>query len=209
MTAEERIATPAYLWFDSEFTSLDPEQGRFLQVALTITDTALRRLSTPAQDVNLCIALAPDIPVSPWVAEHLPELVGRCRSAEAVSIEEADRRLTELVDTIVGPVAAEIKRRPVLAGNTVYMDLTLVRKFLPGFARRLHYRLLDVSAIKVLWNDWGAGPLFEKESPEWVARHLPEGMQVPDAKAHDAFYDIHASLAELNYYRQRMGWGAQ
>jgi oligoribonuclease (3'-5' exoribonuclease) len=177
-------------------------------VALTITDTALHRLSTPAQDVSLYITLAPDTPVSPWVAEHLPDLVARCRSAEAVSIEDADRRLSELVDTVVGPVSAEIKRRPVLAGNTVYMDLTLVKKFLPGFARRLHYRLLDVSAIKVMWNDWGAGPLFQKESPDWVAKHLPDGLQVPDAKAHDAYYDIHASLAELNYYRQRMHWKA-
>lgn len=207
MTSEERTLSPAYLWFDSEFTSLDPDQGRLLQVALVVTDTELRRLTPPAQDVNLYIKLALDTPVSDWVTEHLPELVARCRSEQAVSIEEADRRLTERVDAAVGSLAADIKRRAVMAGNTVHMDLTLVRKFLPEFARRLHYRLLDVSAVKVLWNDWGTGPLFEKEDPACVARYLPEGVTLPAAKTHDAYYDIHASLAELNYYRQRMGWG--
>ncbi|MEI8060519.1 MAG: hypothetical protein WCG67_10210, partial [Ferruginibacter sp.] len=66
--------------------------------------------------------------------------------------------MTALVDAVVGPVAKDIKRRPVLAGNTVHMDLAMIRKFLPGFAQRIHYRLLDVSTVKLLWNDWGAGP---------------------------------------------------
>jgi oligoribonuclease (3'-5' exoribonuclease) len=207
MTSETRVVTPAYLWFDSEFTSLDSEKGRLLQVALVITDAGLRRLTPPAEDVNLCIALAPDTPVSAWVEQNLPDLVARCRSESAVPVEEADRRLSALVDTVVGPVAGDIKRRPVLAGNTVHMDLALVRKFLPGFAGRLHYRLLDVSTVKVLWNDWGSGPVFEKELPGWVEQHLPAGIEVPAAKAHDAYFDIHASIAELNYYRQQMGWG--
>ena len=45
MTAQEDAGTPAYLWFDSEFTSLDPDQGRLLQVALLVTDSALNRLT--------------------------------------------------------------------------------------------------------------------------------------------------------------------
>ena len=101
-------------------------------------------------------------------------------------------------------MAADIKRRPVLAGNTVYMDMALIRRFLPGFARRLHYRLLDVSTMKILWNDWFTGPVFDKEDAGLVERYLPKSIAPLAARTHDAYYDIHASLAELNYYRLQL-----
>jgi len=205
MTSENRTITPAYLWFDAEYTSLDSDQSRLLQVALLVTDSALNRLTSPARDVNLCIRLDPDVPVSAWVAENLAGLLGRCRSEEAVPVEEADRRLAALTDEIVGPAARDVKRRPVLAGNTVHMDMALVRKFLPEFSRRLHYRLLDVSAVKILWNDWFTGPVFDKGDAGLIRQHLPASIEPPPACAHDAYYDIHASLAELNYYRRHFG----
>ena len=201
--AEDRIVTPAYLWFDAEYTSLALDNARLLQVALLITDARLTRLTDPTRDVNLHIRLAPDIPVSPWVAENLPGLLARCRSEDAVPLEEADRRLAQAVDGAVGPVADDVKRRPVLAGNTVHADMTLVRKFLPEFARRLHYRILDVSTLKILWNDWSTGPVFDKSNAGLIRQHLPPGIEPPPAAAHDAYADIHASLAELNYYRRQ------
>lgn len=198
-----RVLTPAYLWFDAEFSALDPDQAHLLQVALLITDAALNRLTAPARDVNLHIALPADVPVSAWVTENLPDLLGRCRSANAVPVEEADRRLAQAVDAAVGPVTNDIKRRPILAGNTVHMDLALVRKFLPEFARRLHYRILDVSTLKILWNDWFTGPVFDKSNAGLIRQYLPAGIEPPPGGAHDAYADIHASIAELNYYRRQ------
>jgi len=201
---EDSAPTPAYLWFDSEFTSLDIEQAHLLQVALLVTDAKLNRLTAPERDVNLHIKLGPEAPVSAWVAENLAGLIAQCRSERAVSVEEADRRLAALVDEVVGPVADDIKRRPVLAGNTVHMDAALVRKFLPQFARRIHYRFLDVSTVKVLWNDWFPGQAFGKAEAENVRKNLPAGIHISAAGEHDAYYDVHASIAELNYYRQKL-----
>jgi oligoribonuclease len=195
--------TPAYLWFDAEFTSLDTDQARLLQVALLITDPSLKRLTAPARDVNLYIKLTPDVPVSLWVEQNLTDLLVQCRSLNAVPVEEADRRLAQAVDEAVGPAADSIKRRPILAGNTVHMDMALVRKFLPEFARRLHYRILDVSTLKILWNDWFAGPDFDKSNAGLIRQHLPAGIEPPPGGEHDAYADIHASLAELNYYRRQ------
>jgi len=204
MNSEPPILSPAYLWFDTEFTGLDTSQARLLQVALLITDTKLNRLTPPGDDLSLCIRLEPDVAVSEWVEKNLAGLLARCRSNEAVTVEEADRRLAARVDRTVGPPAKDIKRRPVLAGNTVHMDLGLVRQYLPEFARRLHYRLLDVSALKVIWNDSVPGEAFDKDNPGTVRRYLPQSLDLPGADKHDAYYDIHASLAELNYYREKM-----
>ena len=196
--------TPAYLWFDTEFTSLDPEHARLLQVSLLLTDPQLNRLTPAEDDVNLCIGLAPATKVSGWVKENLVDLLARCRSEAAVALAEADRRLAALVDQAVGPAAKSIADRPVLAGNAVHMDLMMARLFLPQFEARLHYRLLDVSALKILWNDGHPGHPFEKDAPAVVAQHLSDGVAPPDGAAHDAYYDIHASLAELNYYKTRL-----
>ena len=204
LTAEPNNVSPAYLWFDSEYTSLEPRDARLLQVSLLITDPRLQRLTAPARDVNLYVRLEADAPISAWVAEHLPDLVRRCRSPEAVPVAEADARLAALVDEAVGPPSEDVRKRPVLAGNTVHMDLGLIRQFLPEFARRLHYRLLDVSTLKILWNDAALGPAFEKKDAERVRRHLPPGFELPPAGKHDACYDLHASIAEFNCYRQRL-----
>jgi oligoribonuclease len=200
----ERIITPAYLWFDTEFTGLDTGSASLLQVAMVMTDANLRRLVPPDQDVSLCIKLDPAVPVSAWVTENLAGLLAQCRSEKAVSVEEADRLLAQRVDEGVGPVSSDIKRRPILAGNTIHMDVALVRRFLPEFGRRLHYRLLDVSTLKILWNDSCEGAVFDKENAASITDNLPGGFTAPVAKAHDAYYDIHASLAEMNYYRRQL-----
>jgi len=196
--------TPVYLWFDAEFTSLDTDQADLLQVALLVTGPDLRRLTPPDQDINLCVRLDPQATVSPWVEKNLSDLVRRCRTDSALPVEQVDRCLAALVDAVVGPPSEDIQQRPILAGNTIYMDLAIVRKLLPEFTRRLHYRLLDVSTLKVLWHDWSAAPAADKQDTEWVRRHLPVGLTLPPATAHDAYYDLHASLAELHYYRQHL-----
>ena len=196
--------TSAYAWFDAEFSSLDLDRARLLQVALILTDTDLRRIAPPEEDLNLCIRLEADEPVSPWVVENLPQLVERCRSDEAVSLEEADRRLAALLNRHCGPAAREISERPVLAGNSIHNDWFLVRKLLPAFGSRLHYRLLDVSSLKLQWLDWIGGEPFDKEDPAQLNRYFPAA-GIPEANAHDALFDIKASIAELAFYRSKLG----
>lgn len=194
--------SPAYLWFDTEFTSLDLNEARLLQVAMLITDVNLNRLSSPEQDVNLYISLGANDKVSDWVQQNLADLLAKCRTPQAVSIEHADQKLATLVDSVVGSANQSIKLRPILAGNTVHMDMAMAGKFLPELGKRLHYRMLDVSTMKILWNDWQQGPAFEKETTEQVRKYIPFDSAYLTGGEHDAYYDIHASIAELNYYRR-------
>ena len=169
-----------------------------------VTDIHLNRLAPAADDVNLCVELEPDAKVSAWVEENLGELLLQCRSSSAVPVADADRMLASLVDQVVGAPAGDIAERPVLAGNAVHMDLLMARLFLPEFEKRLNYRLLDVSTLKILWNNFHSDQPFEKEEPTVVAEHLPPTVELPAGAEHDAYYDIHASLSEFNYYRTRL-----
>jgi len=201
MTEEERNKTSAYVWFDAEFTSLELDSARLLQVAAIVTDTALNRIAPPEADLDLCIRLEQNEDVSAWVAENLSGLVEKCRSKAAVQVEEADRRLAALLDQYCGTPCEEMARRPVLAGNSVHNDWYLMRRFLPAFGSRLHYRLLDVSTVKIQWSDWGSGEAFDKENTELLNRYFPAG-HIDSAQAHDALFDIKASIAELAFYRE-------
>lgn len=203
MSEKELKKTSAYVWFDAEFTSLELEQARLLQVAVIVTDSALNRLHSELEDLNLCIRLEEGEEVSPWVAENLACLVAQCRSSDAVTIDEADRQIAELLDRYCGTPCAEMAARPVLAGNSVHNDWFLMRRDLPQFASRLHYRLLDVSSLKINWMDWAGKAPFDKESVDLLNQYFPGG-GISAANAHDALFDIKASIAELAFYRSQL-----
>jgi oligoribonuclease len=200
MSEKEVKKTSAYVWFDAEFTSLDLDAASLLQVAVIITDNALNRLHPASADLNLCIRLEDGEEVSPWVAENLAALVARCRSSEAVSLEQADLQIAALLDRYCGTPCPEMAGRPVLAGNSVHNDWFLMRKFLPMFGSRLHYRLLDVSSLKIQWLDLSGQDPFDKERIDQLNQYFPAG-DFGAANAHDALFDIKASIAELAFYR--------
>jgi oligoribonuclease len=194
----------AYLWFDTEYTGLDLEKASLLQVALVITDAQLRRLAPPEQDVNLYVRLPRGKKVSPWIEENMPDILAACRSEHAMPVDEVDERLARHVMRTVTVPAGDDKRRPILAGNSIHSDWFLARKFLPKFAGLIHYRHLDVTALKLQWQDWFKGEEFEKERIDLIRECFPAAV-LPDAgKRHDAYYDAQASIAELNFYRQRL-----
>jgi oligoribonuclease len=202
--SEAKKNSTAYVWFDAEFTSLELDTARLLQVAAIVTDTELNRIAPAEADLNLCIRIEDGEQVSPWVAENLSGLVKKCKSNEAVSAEEADRQLAVLLDTYCGTPCGTMADRPVLAGNSVHNDWLLMRKFLPSFGSRLHYRLLDVSTIKIQWQDWIGGEPFDKESVDLLNRYF-SCAEITSTNAHDALFDIKASIAELAFYRSKLG----
>jgi oligoribonuclease len=196
--------TPAYLWFDAEFSSLDLDTAELLQVAVMATNAALDPLSTPEEDLNLFIQVENPDAISPWVREHIPQVVEGSLSEEAVEVEVADNMLAAYVDRITGGPIDAIQDRPLLAGNSVHNDWLLARRLLPAFVTRLHYRLLDVSTIKVQWRDHFGEAEFDKDSHEQIRQYFPAARLREGLAGHDAYYDIQASIAELGFYRSRL-----
>jgi oligoribonuclease len=193
--------TPAYVWLDTEFTSLDIERADLLQVAVLLTDADLERLAPPEEDLNLAVRLSADATVSPWVEENLGSLVQQCRSGDALPLPSVEQRICSLVDRLTGGPHEEPDLKPVIAGNSVHADYYLLRRLMPDLIRRCHYRLLDVSAIKIQWQDCARGQPFAKDDPDQIRRHWPGARLSQGIGAHDAYYDIQASIAELAFYR--------
>ncbi|MEI7881514.1 MAG: exonuclease domain-containing protein [bacterium] len=193
---------PYLVWFDTEYSTLELEQAHLLQVAMVITDMQGRRIASPDQDLVTPVRLPPATAVSDFVAKECPDIVTQARSETAPTISAVDQLLAATIDALVGPRAAKIKDRPILAGNTIHADWWFAQRFLPQFLSRLHYRMLDVSSLKILWLDSKFGPEFEKENITLMQDYLPGWTLPQQAKRHDALYDVMCSIAELNFYRQ-------
>jgi len=193
---------PHLVWFDTEYTSLELEQARLVQVAMIVTDFQGQRIAPPEQDLVTPVRLPTDMPVSDFLAHECPQLVAQARAVEAPTVDLVDAMLVARLDELVGPPAAKVKDRPVLAGNTIHADWWLAERFLPRFIARLHYRHLDVSTLKILWLGGQCGPEFKKEDAALVQKYLPNWNVPAQAQRHDALYDVMGSIAELNFYRQ-------
>jgi oligoribonuclease len=199
------------LWFDTEFNVSEVEHASILQAALVVTDSSLRVLQPLAtlpleaherrkHGVCLHVAMRPGLPLSDFVRAQT-ELLAGCE-AHGRPIAVVDRLLCAWVDATLGPPDDDKKRRPMLAGNSIHMDWYLVLKELPELARRLHYRVLDVTALKTEWRTTLDGPKFDKDDPASVRAHLADPDVDAGAARHDAYYDVQASMAELAFYRK-------
>jgi len=169
------------VWIDLEMTGLDPLTDVILQAALVVTTADLEPLDELALDIHQPEeALARMSPVVRQM-HTTTGLIERVRRA-SLSVSEAERMLLEKVAAWCPPSAT-------LCGNSVWSDRRFIARYMPALDRHLHYRLVDVSTLKVLADRWyGPSAVFTK----------------PAAGEHDARVDIHNSIAELRHYRQHL-----
>lgn len=195
----------AYIWFDTEFTDLDPSKANILQVAMVITDHKLQRLLPVEKDINVPVRLPEGASVSAWVRKHIPEIVERAQSDDAMELANVDLLLQKRVkEALGGPIPKSISERPLLAGNSIHADRQLLPSRLPKFDAALHYRMFDVSVLKIMAQDQFECAQLDKDVPELVQQYLGDTGGIVAGKAHDAYYDVMASIAEYRYYLEQL-----
>jgi oligoribonuclease len=167
------------VWIDLEMTGLDPATDVVLQAALVVTDGELQVLDEAAFDLwQPDEALARMIPLVRAMHQGTG-LLDRVRCS-TLSLAEVERALLEKVEAWC-PYPA------TLCGNSVWSDRRFIERYMPALHGYLHYRLVDVSTLKVLAQRWyGDAATF--------AAALPG--------EHDARVDIQNSIRELRHYRQ-------
>ena len=179
MTASPRADN--LVWIDLEMTGLEPDVDVILQAALVITTANLEPLADVAVDVSQPEAALARM--SPFVREMHTRtgLVERVRGS-TVDVAEAERRL-------LACVSAWCPSPATLCGNSIWNDRRFIARYMPELDRYLHYRVVDVSSLKVLAGRWyGESAVFAK----------------PTAGEHDAVVDVRSSIAELQHYRRTL-----
>mgnify|MGYP000353056934 CR=1 FL=1 len=169
------------LWIDLEMTGLDPKEDRILEVAAIATDWDFKEIARFEAVQKVDIKLIQRRMVGEFW-EKFPE-VREQLMAQNESGEAANRVENELM-SFVGK-NFEDEKLVLLAGNSIHQDRKFIEREWKKFEGRLHYRMLDVSAWKVVFD----GKYKKKFSK-------PE--------AHRAMEDIQGSIEELRYYLKKI-----
>lgn len=163
------------LWLDMEMTGLDVEKEVIIEVAAIVTDLNFNELAHYETVVHQPQHYLDNMDA--WNKEHHTKsgLVKRVEFGKDIRLVEKD--LCHIVDTQF----VNNSEKPVLAGNSIGQDRLFINKYMPDLAKRLHYRMLDVSSWKVIFNK-------------------KFGVKVNKSEKHRALEDVRESIIELKTY---------
>src|SRR5581483_7371282 len=165
------------LWVDLEMTGLDPKNDVILESAVEVTDMDFKTL----ESYEACLKQKREIVTDRMQKNVFWQEFPANRDSFLKSIEEG-KPLADVEREVVALIEKHFGNEPaVLAGNSIHNDRGFIKQWLPTLDLKLHYRMLDVSAWKILMQG-KYGVVYEKTNN------------------HRAFDDIQASIAELQFY---------
>lgn len=177
----KKVTPKTLLWLDMEMTGLTPARDRIVEVAAIATDWDFNELgiyeSGVRQDKNTLREL---FEANPWAMSRPAETEAFIAlSLKSPAEPEVEAAVVDFVDKFAGPDDVVL-----LAGNSIHQDRQFIRAWWPRLEARLHYRMLDVSAWKVVMQ----------------AKY---GLDFSKKETHRALDDIRESLDELKFYLER------
>jgi oligoribonuclease len=168
------------VWIDCEMTGLDPATDVLLEIATIITNYDLEIIARgPVFAIHQSERRLQAMDSWNKRTHGGSGLLERVRH-EGVSVAEAERQTLRFVKRY-----CYVRTAP-LCGNSIGQDKRFLARYMPQLHEFLHYKVVDVSSIKVLASEWYG----EKVQPP-VKKEL-----------HRALDDIEESIAELDYYRK-------
>jgi oligoribonuclease len=170
------------VWIDCEMTGLDPAKDVLLEIATIITNYDLEIVDRgPALAIKQTEARLAGMDAWNRRTHRKSGLIDRVRT-EGVTVAEAQKQTLAFVKKYCYAQTAP------LCGNSIGQDKRFLAKYMPELHEYLHYKVVDVSSIKVLVREWYEG---RYESPKKKENHR-------------ALDDIEESIAELAYYREHV-----
>lgn len=167
------------VWIDCEMTGLDPAKDTLLEIATIITSYDLEIIDRgPVFAIRTSEARLAGMDAWNRRTHRKSGLLDRVRG-EGVTCAEAEKQTLAFVKKYC------YARTAPLCGNSIGQDKRFLAKYMPQLHDFLHYKVVDVSSIKVLINEWYSGRYKSPEKQE----------------LHRALADIEESIGELAYYR--------
>lgn len=174
----EKQSTDHLLWLDFEMTGLDAAKDRIVEVAMIVTDWDFNEIASYhsgfSYDANELTSLLDANPFYVKMKENKQALLELSTASPVLAVVE--KEMTAFIREHCG-----VLKPAILCGNSIHMDRQFIRTQLPLVEQLLHYRMLDVTAWKLV---------FEAKY----------GKQYVKQETHRALDDVRESIGELKYY---------
>ena len=165
-----------YLWVDLEMSGLDPEKCRILELAAVVTNDRFEKLEEYTAIVHQDVAVLDAMDA--WCKETHGKSGLTAAVAKGKPEDKVEAELLEMIDRHF-----TAQERPILCGNSIGQDRKFMDRYWSKASNRLHYRMLDVTSFKII---------FENQYK----------IKYPKKDSHRAVEDIFESIAELKHYLQ-------
>ncbi|MBR3122475.1 oligoribonuclease [Candidatus Saccharibacteria bacterium] len=163
------------LWVDLEMTGLDPEKDKILEVAAIATDMDLKPIANYEAVVKVDENLMKERMIGDFWEKNK-------KSYDALMAQNKDGKPVKTVEKeLLTFLKQNFGETVYLAGNSIHQDRKFIEREMPELNSKLHYRMLDVSAWKIYFEN-ALNHKFVK----------PEN--------HRALDDINGSIEELKWY---------
>ncbi len=169
------------VWIDLEMTGLDPDNDLIIEIATVVTD---KHLVVLAEGPVFAVHQSDEVlnGMDEWNTRQHGEsgLVDRVRTSD-IDESEAEQETLAFLRRYSEPGQSP------MCGNSICQDRRFLSRHMPELGAFFHYRNLDVTSLKILAQLW---------SPE-----ITVGFQ--KQPTHLALADIHDSIRELRFYREK------
>lgn len=168
----KKVMPTKLLWIDLEMTGLNPETQKIIEVAAIVTDFDLNEVASYSAIIMQDDEVLDN--AEEWPKSNMSELFQLVRNSDKQE------------STVIGELHTLIKKcfgdePAILAGNSIHQDRKFITKWWPQVDNLLHYRMLDVSTLKVILQGKTGDEGYQKQ------------------EVHRAMDDIKESIAELKW----------
>ncbi|MCF6808454.1 oligoribonuclease [Thiotrichales bacterium 19S9-12] len=180
MTDSNEIKSKRWIWIDLEMTGLDPETDRIIEIATVVTD---HQLNVIAEGPVIAVSQSKKLldQMDNWCTKTHGESGLTQRVLESrVSDAEAEQITLDFLKEHV------TKNTSPMCGNSIWQDRRFLARYMPELESFFHYRMIDVSTLKILAKSWNPG-VFSSHQKE--TKHL-------------ALDDVLDSIRELQHYQE-------
>lgn len=163
-----------FFWIDLEMTGLDDVADSILEVAIVITNSELK----PLESLHRVVFQPPEVveKMNDWCKKTHSESGLTAAIPSGTPLPIVEQEVLQLINRHYSS-----QDRVILVGNSVGNDKRFIDRYMLDVAKRLHYRVIDVSSFKEVFRE-------------------KYDIQFQKKNAHRAVDDIHESIRELEYY---------
>lgn len=156
-------------------TGLDPQRDKILEVAAIATDMQLNEIAS----YEAVVKVDEEVMKSRMVGEFWEK---NSKSRDALMVQNRDGKpVAEVEKELLEFVGQYFGQEIYLAGNSIHQDRKFLEQEMPELNKKLHYRMLDVSAWKIYFENALKKKFIKPEN-------------------HRAIDDINGSIEEFKWY---------